>query len=224
MHGDRQFVEEHEGFVRNIAAKTREQLSLPCEIDDLVGFGYRGLLEARERFDPSQGVQFKTYAYYRVRGAMIDGVRKMVDVPRRAFARMRAARALDTECESAGQIRAAVERTRTDLYASLQAVDSILSRVVTAYSLGGVLELENTDPDTPEDLAMAGERKEAVRGALERLPERERLLLRGVYLEDRTIDEVARQLGISKSWASRVHGKALDMLRNQIEPPDERRG
>jgi RNA polymerase sigma factor for flagellar operon FliA len=222
MDEDRKFVEQYEGFVRNIAGKTREQLSLPCEIDDLVGFGYRGLLEARERFDPSQGVQFKSYAYYRVRGAMIDGVRKMVDLPRRAYLRMRAARALDTECESAGQVRAAVKQTRTDLYASLQAVDSILSRVVTAYSLGGVLDLEHTDAKTPEDLAMDREQKSAALRAMERLPERERRLLRGVYLEDRTIENVARELGLSKSWASRMHGRALDMLRNAIESQEAR--
>ncbi len=223
MHDERQFTEQYEGLVRNIAVKTRDQLCLPCEIDDLLGYGFRGLLEARERFDPSQGVQFKTYAHYRIRGAIIDGVRKMVDLPRRAFARIRAARILDAECESAGKMRVAVEQSRTDLYASLQGVDAILSRVVTAYSLGNILDLEPEETETPEDRAIAREQKQAALEALESLPERERLLLRCVYLEERSIDEVARQLGISKSWASRVHGKALDKLRRQIERPRARR-
>ena len=224
MHEERQFVEQYEGFVRNIALRTRDQLSLPCDIDDLLALGFRGLLEARERYDPAQGVQFKTFAHYRVRGAIIDGVRKMVDIPRRAFARIRAAQTLDAECESAGQIRASVERSRTDLYASLQAVDAIFSRVVTAYSLGDALELEQTEAETPEDALAVREQKDAALAALEELPERERLLLRGVYLEDRSIDELARELGISKSWASRVHGKALDRLRRRIERPRSRPG
>ena len=224
MDEERQLVEQYEGLVRNIAIKTRDQLSLPCEIDDLIGFGFRGLLEAKVRFDPTQGVQFKTFAYYRIRGAIIDGVRKMADLPRRAFARIRAAQALDAECESSGKIRVAVEQARTDLYASLEGVDAVLSRVVTAYSLGNILDLEEEKVETPEEQAIVNDLKQVALGALDRLPNRERALVRGVYLEDRTIDEVARELGISKSWASRVHGKALDSLRRQIERPRRRRG
>ena len=81
---DDDFVREHEGFVRSIALRVRAEMDLTCELDDLVSAGFHGLLEAKSRFDATRGVQFSTFAYYRVRGACIDSVRKMAYLPRRA--------------------------------------------------------------------------------------------------------------------------------------------
>jgi RNA polymerase sigma factor for flagellar operon FliA len=80
---DRQrLVDANVPFVRSIAAKIKEQLPREIEFDDLVAYGMQGLLEAAERYDGSHGTSFTTFAYYRVRGAMFDGLRGMGWLPR----------------------------------------------------------------------------------------------------------------------------------------------
>jgi len=84
----KRLVEDHIPFVRSIARKLREQVTM-VEFDDLVGFGMQGLIEAGQRFDDRHGVAFTTFAYYRVRGAMFDGLRSMGWLPRSEYARLR---------------------------------------------------------------------------------------------------------------------------------------
>ena len=88
---DEAFVREHEDLVRKHALRVKAQFGLKTELAELMGYGFQGLLEARERFDPERGVQFSTYAYYRVRGAVLDGVREMAYLPRKVHAQGRAA-------------------------------------------------------------------------------------------------------------------------------------
>ena len=86
-----EFITQHEKMVHGLANRLRRELSLRGDLDDLIAFGFGGLLEARHRFDPGRGVRFQTFAYHRVRGAMLDGVRKMSQLPRRAHERLQAA-------------------------------------------------------------------------------------------------------------------------------------
>ncbi len=221
MKPDDEFVANYEGMVRGVAAKLRNQLGLKCDLDDLIGFGFSGLLEARERFNPSRGVPFKSFAYYRVRGAILDGVRTMTRLPRRAYNRIRAAEILDMECASTGETRAATPELRTDLVATVKAMDGILGRVAMTYSLGLTLHEREHDTAarTPEAALMAEERRAAVMAAVEKLPDRERFVVEGFYLQQRTLDDLAKELGMSKSWASRTHSKALGHLRQALTSP-----
>ena len=86
-----ELIAQHEKMVHGLASRLRRELSLRGDLDDLIAFGFGGLLEAHHRFDPGRGVRFQTFAYYRIRGAMLDGVRKMADLPRRAHERLQAA-------------------------------------------------------------------------------------------------------------------------------------
>ena len=70
-----ELIAQHGKMVHGLANRLRRELCLRGEIDDLIAFGFGGLLEAKRRFDPTRGVRFQTFAYYRVRGAMLDGVR-----------------------------------------------------------------------------------------------------------------------------------------------------
>src|SRR2546423_15128917 len=82
-------VDANVPFVRSIAAKVKEQLPREIEFDDLVSYGMQGLLEAAERYDLSHGTAFTTFAYYRVRGAIFDGLPGMGGLPRGENARLR---------------------------------------------------------------------------------------------------------------------------------------
>jgi RNA polymerase sigma factor for flagellar operon FliA len=216
--GDEEFVREHEGFVRSIASRVRAELDLTCELEDLVAFGFHGLLEARERFDASRGVQFNTFAYYRVRGAVIDGVRKMAYLPRRAHQLRKFAEAADALLEQEGEARAATPQARSDVQTTVQQIDDILGKLTAGFIIAAVgQDEESAAPTAPDEQLIRATEAARVRSALDGLPERERKVVREMYFDGRLLDDIAADLGVSKSWASRLHTKALGMLREKLD-------
>ncbi|NNE19292.1 MAG: sigma-70 family RNA polymerase sigma factor [Myxococcales bacterium] len=192
-----ELIAQHEKMVRGLAFRLRRELSLRGELDDLIAFGFGGLLEAHRRFDPGRGVRFQTFAYHRVRGAMLDGVRKMSDLPRRAHERL----------------QAPADVTPT---AFPTALDQAFTRMSAALSTATVLQGTFGD-QSPEAALLKNESVARLLQALPRLSPRQRVLVRGFYFEGRSIDAMARDLGISKSWASRLHRSALGELRDALE-------
>ena len=195
------FITQHEKMVHGLAARLRRELSLHGELDDLVAFGFGGLLEARQRFDPARGVRFQTFAYHRVRGAMLDGVRKMAYLPRRAHERLR---------ESAETPPTARPR------AAPTPLDKVFARVSAGLTTAGPLHGSLGD-ESPERKLLKDESITRLLGALAGLSDRQRKLVRGYYFEGRSLDDIAGELGISKSWASRLHTGALAELRSALE-------
>jgi len=192
-----QFIAQHEKMVRGLASRLRRELSLRGDLDDLIAFGFGGLLEAKHRFDPGRGVRFQTFAYHRIRGAMLDGVRQMAEMPRRAHERLRDER----------------ENRPT---AAPTALDKAFTRM-SASLIGGTLMQGRFGDESPEAVLLKNESVAGLLRALAALPERQRILVRGFYFEGRSIDAMARELGISKSWASRLHTGALQTLRESLE-------
>jgi RNA polymerase sigma factor FliA len=218
---DNEFIRQYDAFVRGIVKHLRAQLGIEGDAEDLIAFGFEGLLDARMRFDPARGVQFKSFAYYRVRGAVLDGVRRMAYLPRRAYARLKAAEALDLEGEPATEARAqsgAAGATGgvADIEGGLRGIDGILGRVAAAYCTAASAHEEDSEPSNPEHNFLVRERRGRVQRALDLLPEQERHLIRGHYIEGRNFDEIAKELGLSKSWASRLHTRALGRLRETL--------
>ena len=191
-----EFIAQHERMVHGLANRLRRELSLRGDLDDLIAFGFGGLLEARHRFDPARGVRFQTFAYHRVRGAMLDGVRKMSQLPRRAHERF----------------QAAAETTPT---AAPTALDKAFTRMTTL-STATVLQ-GRFGNESPEAVLLKNESITRLLQALPSLSPRQRVLVRGFYFEGRSIDAMARELGISKSWASRLHTSALRELRDALD-------
>ncbi|MBK8169104.1 MAG: sigma-70 family RNA polymerase sigma factor [Sandaracinaceae bacterium] len=217
MKADNAFVQQYMGLVRTIAQKVRAQMDLTCDLDDLIAFGTQGLIEAASRFDETRGVQFNTFAYYRIRGAVIDGVRQMAYLPRRIHQRVRAAEAIDQITQMAGDTRAASPEQGKDAAAAAAALDETLSQLTAAFVMASVGQGEDDAPESPEDSLMDAQTRARVTRALDVLPDRERALVQGFYFDGRTFDDVAKGLGVSKSWASRLHSKALELLREALE-------
>ena len=208
---DDEFIRQYEPFVRGIVKHTRAQLGLECDVEDLVAFAFEGLLDARRRFDASRGVQFKSFAYYRVRGALVDGVRRMAYLPRRAYARLKAAEAADLDGEPAAEAQHGA--AAPDAEHALRALDGALGRIAAAYTVAASAE---QGEDDPEHALLARERRDRVQRALATLPEQEQFLIRGHYIDGRNFDELAAELGLSKSWASRLHTRALGRMRDAL--------
>src|SRR5690349_3163195 len=98
MHDGDDFA-AHQELVERVVRKLIRELDLSCEPGDLQAWGHQGLLEAKQRFDPSRNVRFSTFAYYRVRGAVLDGVRSQGFLKRRAYAKLKAFEATDSLAE-----------------------------------------------------------------------------------------------------------------------------
>jgi RNA polymerase sigma factor for flagellar operon FliA len=214
---DDQFVREHEGLVASIAHRLRAEMELSTPAEDLRAWGFQGLLEARGRFDPSRGVRFSTFAYYRVRGAMIDGIRKMGYVSRRAHEMAKLAEAADAVGEDAAERAAGRSEAQVrDLDATIGAIDDILTRTTAAFVLEAVGQSENRDVPRADELLIAAESRRRVRAAVDTLPEREAKVIRDFYFEGRVLDEIGADLGLSRSRVSRIHTHALKLVRDAM--------
>ena len=221
-----QLVEKHLSLVQAIARKVKKTLNASIELDDLVGYGSKGLVEAAERFDARHGVAFTTFAYYRIRGAIYDGLRAMGWYSRADYARYRAEERANeylrnrADREGAGQAQggAAASPTANEA-ATLAEVHEILSSVATVHITS--LEAASSVPDESlpaADVAVDNHRmSHRVRQAVAALPEKERRLMELYYFADKNLEEAGAALGLSKSWACRLHARAVDLLRDAMD-------
>ena len=225
MAADRdRLVEEHLHLVHAIAAKLRHRLSKTMEPGDLVAYGTQGLMEAAARFDPRHGVPFSAFAHYRIRGAIYDGMRTMGWYSRGDYARFRAEeRAAEYLAEATA--RQAADKAADPHAASedksevLESIADLLSGVAAIHitSLEAARDLPDERWKAPDEAAQDAQGRELVRSALAALPEKERQLLQLYYFGDDNLESVGKKLGLSKSWASRLHARAVNRLREIIE-------
>ncbi len=211
---DDAFVQQHQSLVRKQALRVRAQFELRTDLEDLIAYGMQGLLEAQRRYDPARGVQFKHFAYYRIRGAIVDGVRQMAYLPRRTHQLRRAAETLDRAAEEATFARATSPEARSSAAQTLAAIDDILGKTCAAFVIDAVGQ---DDPDDPEVEAIAAEERSRVLRALDVLEERERRVVEQYYFAGRTLDDIGAELGVGKSWVSRICSKALRKMRTVLE-------
>jgi RNA polymerase sigma factor for flagellar operon FliA len=215
-------VEKHLSLVQAIARKVKKTVGASIDLDDLVGYGSKGLVEAADRFDGRHGVAFSTFAYYRIRGAMYDGLRTMGWYSRADHARYRAEERaneyLRSQAERQGAGRAQGAEAPPDPGGALAAVAEILSGLATVHitsleAASGVADESLPPPDTAVDTHRVSRR---VRDAVVNLPPKERKLMELYYFADKNLEEAGAELGLSKSWACRLHARAVDLLRDAL--------
>jgi RNA polymerase sigma factor FliA len=223
-----QLVEKHLSLVQAIARKVKKTLNASIEVDDLVGYGSKGLVEAAERFDARHGVAFTTFAYYRIRGAMYDGLRVMGWYSRADHARYRAEERANeylrnrADREGAGQSQAGAASAPADQAAALAEVNEILSSVATVHitSLEAASSVADESLPLPDVAVDSHRMSRRVREAVAALPEKERRLMELYYFADKNLEEAGAELGLSKSWACRLHARAVDLLRDAMGDAD----
>ena len=203
-----------------IARQLRRQLGASVLVEDLEGLGREGLLSAARNFDPDRGVPFRRWANVRVRGAMIDGVRSAGNVPRRVYRQIRALQAADEVHDAAAEQQAGAPVTSPeDADARLS---SQLGSAAVAMAIGfmtmqgeGVASARDTRA-TPEEEVAQAELLARIREAIAERPEAERKLLERHYFDDVSFEEAAREMGLSKSWASRLHARAIEGVQKSL--------
>jgi len=203
-----------------VAKQVMRGMGGAVELDELRSFGREGLLDAARKFDSARGVPFRAYANFRVRGAIIDGIRSFAQLPRRAYERLNGMSAAlkvsegeadDVFSAPGGATRAHADQALSDHLAAMAAAISV--GLIAPSAVGEEGEQVQVSPaENPEDAVARAELLAAVESAIADLPPEEATLVRRHYLEGERFDHVAQSLGLSKSWASRLHTRAMQRL------------
>ncbi len=216
-------------LVKFVAGRVGVGLPRSVEQSDLISYGIFGLIDAIDKFDLERGFKFETYAINRAKGAILDELRALDWVPRSVRAKAREiARSLD-ELEHKLQRTPSEEELSSSMdmpLAQLQdtlgeisslglvALDELLGRDSDSSSVGDVLP----DPRglSPEAAFHVEETKRVVADSINRLPDRERLVVTLYYYEGLTLSEIGEVLGVTESRVCQIHTKAVMSLRNRM--------
>lgn len=212
--------------VKPIALRLRRTLGRAAEMDDLISYGQGGLLDAARRYDPSRGVPFRAFANFRIRGAMLDGIRQLSHLPRRVHERLKAFENASLFSEGALEdMNATPPPGQTSADRERRLVEH-LAGMATAIATGLISEAATDDQGaatamassqlSPEEHSSRQQLLHMVERAIDTLPEQEAVLIRRHYLEGERFDQVAAELGLSKSWASRLHTRAIGRLTKRL--------
>lgn len=223
-------VINYASLVRYVAGRMAMGLPSQVELDDLESYGLFGLLEAIERFDLSRGVKFETYAMTRIRGAIIDGLRAETWAPalkQKAKQMEQAHAALETKLgrdptdeELAGQLGLSLTdltRRQAEVSAAVMlSLDDTSSSDEEGEGLSVADKLQDLTSPDPELEALLVERKETLAQAIEKLTEKERLVVTLFYYEGLTAKEIAMVMNLSVARISQLHSKAILRLRGRL--------
>ena len=213
-------------FVEALARRMAASMPSGVDVGDLVQDGMIGLIDAVHRYDEGRGIRFETFAERRVRGAMIDALRR--DAWPRGVRRVR--RELEAARESL-RIVNGVEPSLADLAAHLGTDEERLGRTIvrintieaTSAASGGDSDDANlppgcvpTAPPSPDERYVVVERRARLKAALRRLEHRDRKLLLLYYFQDATMKQIGQALGVNESRISQLHARALTRLKDAL--------
>lgn len=208
-------VKQYFPYATSIATKVVKTLSNDVDFDEVLCNARLGLLEAAQRFDDTLSVDFKTFAYYRIKGAIYDGLRKTGWLPRSLYSKIKFEQAANDYLES--KYGPHPENFARELHEISDTVNSLAS--VYVMSIDGMEDLELEDKEAKKDIEHRAEFqkiKEQVCDAIEGLPDKERKLIKMYYFQNKTLEEIGEQLDLSKSWTSRLHARSLELLFKKI--------
>jgi RNA polymerase sigma factor for flagellar operon FliA len=220
---------EHLPIVRFLARRIHERLPQHVDIEDLVSAGVVGLMDAFSKFDPTKKVQFRSYAQFRIRGAILDSLRTLDWSPRELRRKGRAVeeaiRVLTHKMGRApGEAEVAAEMTLS-LVEYQQLLGDLKGLEI------GTLHMERNEDSGEEELAyipgrpeddplfhcLRGELEDRLSEAIANLPDRERLVMTLYYYEEMTMREIGLALGVVESRVSQVHASAVMHMRSALK-------
>jgi RNA polymerase sigma factor for flagellar operon FliA len=240
------YVETSQINLKEEAAKHREELimkyaplvkyvadrlaiRMPSHIskDDMTSAGIIGLFDAIENFDPDRGIKFETYAFYRIRGAVLDEMRKLDWIPRSVRKEIQQIEAAITavrmklgrdpeDHEIAGEMGVSIESYFIMMNKAHGVNLLSLDEPMMGSSVTAVNKMESKTP-SPFDELDKNELKEVIAGALSNLHEKERMVVSLYYFDELTLKEIAQVMGLTESRISQIHTKAIITLRAKLK-------
>lgn len=220
-------VEQHTPLVKRIAHHLLARMPSGVAVEDLYQAGMIGLLDALKRYDSSKGASFETYAGIRIRGAMVDEVRKGEWAPRSVHRNARriqqVIRDIEHETGADARDRDIADRlgiSMEEYHAMLQ--DSMATRLFSLNELESVEDnittgLQQEQAHNPLDDLQSGVFRTHLASAIEQLPEREQLVISLYYDEELNLKEIGQVLGVSESRVSQIHSQAAQRLRARLQ-------
>lgn len=220
-----ELVEQHAALVKRIAYHLIARLPPSVDVEDLIQAGMIGLLDASHQFNASQGASFETYAGIRIRGAMLDEIRRNDWAPRSVHKKAREISQKMHEIEqqkgrnaSDAEVAAALGLDINDYHHQLQ--DS------TGHQLFSLDDFSDSDethaqpissgPAAPDVEVQEDDFQTALAQAIDTLPERERLLMSLYYNDELNLKEIGEVLGVSESRVSQIHSQTVIRLRSKL--------
>lgn len=218
---------EYAPLVKLVAGRLSMYLGYNVEYDDLVGYGIFGLIDAIDKFDYDKAVKFETYASLRIRGAILDQIRKMDWIPRTVRQKQKRIDEAIKQIEMRTGKNALDEEIAQELGVSEDELSNWQSqlKVTNIVSLNEFLEQgsepvmdarQNSHFIQPEDLVEENELKQVLEESMNLLTEKEKKVILLYYYEDMTLKEISQILEVSESRVSQLHTKALLKMRNKM--------
>ncbi|HUU55443.1 MAG TPA: FliA/WhiG family RNA polymerase sigma factor [Armatimonadota bacterium] len=236
----RTLIESYAPLARYVVDRLNLMPGPALEYDDLLSQAVVGLIDAVDRFDPTRGIKFETYAYYRIRGAVMDMLRELDWLPRSIRQReaqlSRAYAALEnrltrppTDIELARELGVTLDQLDTlaqeVALQTMQSLDEAVAPHIWETGTVGDLIADRSTPSPEDELERQAER-EIVARAIDSLPDAERTVVSLYYYEGLTLKEIGSVMGVTESRACQVHGKAMLRLRARVQsllkPPAEK--
>jgi RNA polymerase sigma factor for flagellar operon FliA len=227
-------------LVKFVAGRVAAGLPQSIEQADLVSYGIFGLIDAIDKFDPGRGFKFETYAISRIKGAIIDELRSIDWVPRSVRAKARAIERAYSKLEN--ELRRSPEES--EVATELEWTPGELTQTLSQISFTGLVALDDllaassgersgsaTVSDTitdgkhdPVEAYEVDEMKHLLADAINRMPDRERLVLTLYYYEGLTLAEIGDLLGVTESRVCQIHTKSILQLRGRLSEPEREAG
>lgn len=222
-----QIIIEYVPLVKLVAGRLNMYLGYTVEYDDLVSYGVFGLIDAIDKFDYDKGIKFETYASLRIRGSILDQIRKMDWIPRsvrqkqkqieNAVAKLEKEKGVNIKDKDiAEELGISVDEYRS--WEGMTNISNVasLDEFMEQGTEGTVKEFRNTTYLEPEEAVDRDEKKKMLMDALELLTEKEKKVVLLYYYEDLTLKEVASVLEVSESRISQLHSKALEKMKKHL--------
>jgi len=227
-------------LVKFVAGRVAAGLPQNIEQADLVSYGIFGLIDAIDKFDPARGYKFETYAISRIKGAIIDELRSIDWVPRSIRAKARAIERAYSKLENElkrspeeGEVAKELDLSESELqhtlsqisFTGLVALDDLLAASNSGRQGGTTVKDTITDGrHDPVEAYEVDEMKHLLADAINRMPDRERLVLTLYYYEGLTLAEIGSLLGVTESRVCQIHTKSILQLRSRLQEPAADRG
>lgn len=222
-----QLIIEYSNLVKVVAGRLSMHLGHTVEYDDLVGYGIFGLIDAIDKFELTKGVKFETYASLRIRGSILDQIRKMDWIPRTLRQKQKRLENVMKELETKLGRQASNEEIAQGLGISLEELDDLINetQIANLVSLDEYLEqgsevrteLGNRPRfEQPEHVVERQELKNTLANAIDSLTESEKKVIAFYYYEELTLKEISLILEVSESRVSQLHTKALKKMHEKL--------
>ena len=218
-----ELTERYVYLVKLVAGRLGIYLNQYVDLDDLVGYGILGLIDAVDKFNPYKNVKFETYASLRIRGSILDAIRKMDWVPRTLRRKQKELDKAYLELEGSLGRQPSDEEVALSLGMNLKEYENLLKEV-NVVSLVSIDEctyqfetIKDCKAPVPDDYIEEKEANDTLAKLIENLPEREKKVVFLYYFEELTLKEISKVLEVSESRVSQLHTKAVSRLRASMQ-------